>query len=237
MNSRKRSQVISYILLGLIIVFAVTGTILMLFFRGNDRTLSSSGAENLKYFTVLSNEFCGIAAAVCLIRKLCGKTQPMLLKLLAASAVGLTFLTVAGFLGPLYGYRFMYLRANLFFHLLLPVTAMAEFLLCPADCASTGLKTADETVAVPFRWTFFTMIPVAVYGAAYLTNILINGTGVWPHTNDFYGFLNWGLPAGIVIFAGILSAVWGISCGLRFGRSRVQGRNTAHLGQTEEEKH
>lgn len=228
MRRRERSQVISYVLTGLIVAMAVTGTILMLCFRGNDQTLSSSGAENLKYFTVLSNEFCGIVAAICLVCKLLKRPQPMLPKFLAAAAVGLTFLTVAGFLGPLYGYRYMYLRANLFFHLLLPLTAVAEFLMCPPDDGIytpmlTGHKAANDTVSVPFRWTLYAMIPVAVYGIGYLTNILINGTGVWPHTNDFYGFLNWGLPAGLVIFAGILAAVWGIACGLRAARSRMQG--------------
>lgn len=228
MYRRNRKEVISYVLLGLIVAFAVIGTILMLFFRGNDQTLSSSGVENLKYFTVLSNECCGIVAAVCLVCKLLKRPQPMLPKFLAAAAVGLTFLTVAGFLGPLYGYRFMYLRANLFFHLLLPLTATAEFLLCPPEDGIytpmiTGHKAANDTVSVPFRWTYYAMIPVAVYGIGYLTNILINGTGEWPHTNDFYGFLNWGLPAGLAIFAGILAAIWGIACGLRYVRSLIQG--------------
>ena len=39
-------------------------------------------------------------------------------------------------------------------------------------------------------------------------NILINGIGVWPDTNDWYGFLNWGLPMGLVIFAGLCLITW-----------------------------
>lgn len=195
----------------LIIIEAVIGTVLMLFFRDGDALLASSGVENLKYFTVLSNEFCGLVAVWALIRTVRRKAPPMLLKLTAAAAVGLTFLTVAGFLGPLYGHRFMYKNANLFFHLILPLTAMAEYVLLPAPKGG-----------VPFKWTFVTMIPVFLYGTVYLMNILVNGTGVWPHTNDFYGFMNWGLAAGLVIFAGIMLAVWGIACGLR----AVQGRIT-----------
>ena len=35
-------------------------------------------------------------------------------------------------------------------------------------------------------------------------NILINGIGgPWPDTNDFYAFLNWGYPIGILIFFSI----------------------------------
>lgn len=195
----------------LIIIEAVVGTVLMLFFRDGDALLASSGVENLKYFTVLSNEFCGLVAVWALFRAVRRKAPPMLWKLTAAAAVGLTFLTVAGFLGPLYGHRFMYKNANLFFHLILPLTAMAEYILLPAPKGG-----------VPFKWTLLTMIPVFLYGTVYLTNILINGTGVWPHTNDFYGFMNWGLAAGLVIFAGIMLAVWGIACGLR----AVQGRIT-----------
>lgn len=195
----------------LIIIEAAVGTVLMLFFRDGDALLASSGVENLKYFTVLSNEFCGIVAVWALILAVRRKAPPMLMKLMAAAAVGLTFLTVAGFLGPLYGHRFMYKNANLFFHLILPLTAMAEYILLPAPKGG-----------VPFKWTFCTMIPVFLYGSVYLTNNLLNGTGEWPDTNDFYGFLNWGLPVGIVIFAGIMLVVWGIACGLR----AVQGRIT-----------
>ena len=60
-----------------------------------------------------------------------------------------------------------------------------------------------------------------VYGTVYLTNILVNGTGVWPDTNDFYGFMNWGLPVGIVIFACIMLAIWGIACVLRTVQKRI----------------
>jgi len=51
--------------------------------------------------------------------------------------VGLTFFTVALFLGPIYGHNIL-------------------------------------------------------YGAAYLFNIMINGKGTWPDTNDRYGFLDRG---------------------------------------------
>lgn len=212
--NRERNRRIAFILNLLVIAFAVTGTILMLFFRGNDEELLADGIENYKYFTVLSNEICGIIAVVSLVCSLRGRRQPMLAKLLAAAAVGLTFLVIIGFLGPLYGLLKMYRGANFFFHLILPLTAMAEFVLCPGDAA--------EPVTIPFWWTFLTMIPVAVYGAFYLGNCLINGFGEWPHTNDFYGFLNWGLPVGLVIFAGIMLAIWGIACVLRAVRKKVQ---------------
>ena len=210
----ERKRKIAFILNLLVIAFAVIGTILMLFFRGNNEELLAEGIENYKYFPVLSPEFCGIIAVVSLVWSLRGKPQPMLAKLMAAAAVGLTFLVIIAFLGPLYGLLKMYRGANFFFHLILPLTAMAEFVLCPGDAA--------EPVTIPFWWTFLTMIPVAVYGAFYLGNCMINGIGEWPHTNDFYGFLNWGLPVGLVIFAGIMLAIWGIACVLRAVRKKVQ---------------
>jgi len=192
----------------LIIAFAVIGTILMLFFPGEQEEFLTNGIGNFKYFTVLSNECCGIVAVVSLVRALRGKPRPMLAKLLAAAAVGLTFLTVVAFLGPLYGMGKMYLRANFFFHLVLPLTAMAEFVLCPG-------------YEVSLRHTPLSMLPVALYGTVYLSNNLINGIGEWPDTNDFYGFLNWGLPIGLVIFAVLMLATWGIACALRAVRRRI----------------
>ena len=228
MNDQKREK-IALLLNVLIVAFAVAGTIMMLFFRSNDPTLQSKGVANLKYFTVLSNEACGIVAVVCLVLRLRGKRQPMLAKLTAAAAVGLTFLTIAAFLGPLYGMLKMYHGANFFFHLVLPLTAMAEFVLTdgeePGVAESAQEENADSnnasTGGIPFGWTFFSMIPVLAYGAAYLTNILVNGVGVWPDTNDFYGFVNWGLPIGIGIFAVLLLVTWGIACVLRAAQKKV----------------
>ena len=185
MNDRKREKT-ALLLNVLIVVFAVAGTILMLFFRSNDPTLQSKGVANLKYFTVLSNEACGIVAVVCLVLRLRGKRQPMLAKLTAAAAVGLTFLTIAAFLGPMYGMLKMYHGANFFFHLVLPLTAMAEFVLSSDEEVEEESTGTSESREIPFGWTFFTMIPVLAYGAAYLTNILVNGVGVWPDSNDFY---------------------------------------------------
>jgi len=220
MNDRKREKT-ALLLNVLIVVFAVAGTILMLFFRSNDPTLQSKGVANLKYFTVLSNEACGIVAVICLVLRLRGKRQPMLAKLTAAAAVGLTFLTIAAFLGPLYGMLKMYRGANFFFHLILPLTAMAEFVLSSDEEVEEESTGTSESREIPFGWTFFSMIPVLAYGAAYLTNILVNGVGVWPDTNDFYGFVNWGLPIGIGIFAVLLLVTWGIACALRAAHKKV----------------
>ena len=196
-------RVISVILNIMIVAFAVTGTVIMLTHRGDGKGLTSSGIENLKYFTVLSNELCGITAALWLVSELMGKKFPVLPKLAAAAAVGLTFLTIAAFLAPMYPDLNLYENANLWFHLILPLTGIAEFIL---------LKTTER---IPFGYAVISALPALIYGACYLVNILINGVGEWPDTNDWYGFLNWGYPVGIGIFAVIVLMDFGMAALLR----------------------
>ena len=88
-----------------------------------------------------------------------------------------------------------YLIINLFFHLITPVVSIAEIVFL-----------SDRTYT---KWeNNLTVIPPFVYGAAYVGNILINGIGEWPDRNDWYSFLIWGYPAGILIFAVICLVTW-----------------------------
>ena len=49
-----------------------------------------------------------------------------------------------------------------------------------------------------------------VYGIVYGGNIILNGTGTPPHTNDWYGFARWGIfPAGACIFLGLTVLAYG----------------------------
>ena len=90
------------------------------------------------------------------------------------------------------------------FHLIVPLFAMAEFLI---------IKTREK---IPFKYTLYSAALALAYGTYYLVNILINGIGEWPDTNDWYGFLNWGFPIGIAIFAFVVLMDFGIACLLRF---------------------
>ena len=202
----------------IIVALAVVGTIIMLQNRPSETGLTASGAENLKYFTVLSNEFCGIVAVIWLVLFACDLSRGevkvrgwmTVLKYMAVTAVGLTFLVIAAFLGPIYGHAMLYKGSNLYFHLLLPVAAMAEFAF---------LDTGEGKL--PFKYSFLTVIPTVVYGLAYLVNLLVNCVGEWPDTNDWYGFVNWGLPVGLGIFAGIILSTWGMACVLRLLNNKV----------------
>jgi hypothetical protein len=186
----------------IIVIFAVIGIILMLTSEAEEGALQSSGLENFKFYTVLTNVFCGIVALIYLVcifaKKDIGKMAA--LKLAAVCGVAITFAVVAFMFGPLYGFPNFYKRGNLYFHLLLPVTAIIEFLFI-------------KRKRLPFRYTVFAAIPTLLYAIGYLLNILINGIGgPWPDTNDFYGFLNWGWPVGIVIFTGIPLTAFAVAC-------------------------
>lgn len=199
--SRKNNT--AEIIFNLVIVFlAVTGIILMITSQPEEGALQSSGLENFKFYTVLTNVFCGIIALVQLIFILLKKDTDKIrvLKLAAVVGVAITFAVVAFMFGPLYGYPQFYKRGNLFFHLLEPLAAIAEFILIRRE-------------KMPFRYTVFAAIPTLLYGIGYLLNILINGIGgPWPYTNDFYAFLSWGWPVGIAIFTGIPLTAFAVAC-------------------------
>lgn len=189
----------------LIVICVVYGTWLMLTRGGDGTGLISSGLENLKYYTVLSNLFCGIVALAELVAHISRKSKFdfTMLKFMAATVTGLTAVIIAAFLQPTYPDLNMYQGSNLWFHLIVPVIAVAECVF-----------TSDVASMLSFGRTMLTMIPSAVYGLFYALNILFRGIGTWPDTNDWYGFLNWGWTIGIVIFLVIIIVTWLVSLAL-----------------------
>ena len=183
-----------------IVCLAGAGVGRMIDHKDDAGVLMASGLENLKYFTVLSNIFCLIVAIIFIVLSLMRKKCPIILKLISVSGVALTFAIVAFFLAPMYPDLNMYEGTNRFFHLIVPIVAMIEFIMY------------EQERKMPFKYTFFAAIPSLIYGNFYLANCLINGIGEWPETNDWYGFLNWGYPVGIAIFAGVVLMNWGIAC-------------------------
>ena len=186
-----------------IIVFAAWG---YMFTNKEPGALASAGIMNLRYFTVLSNIAEGIVSLIWTISFIRGVDTSKVdrAKYIAAVSVALTFSTIAFFLGPIYGLLSMYQGANFFFHLIVPVIAMLEYVIAGGE-------------PVGRRENLLAVLPMLLYGAVYLCNILINGR----EGNDWYGFVNWGLPVGILIFAVMCLATYGIGALLRFIRRRV----------------
>lgn len=187
----------------------------MIFAWGDNGTISASGLRNLKYFTILSNLLMGAASALTVvytIRKIRKNidvpTWITRLRLAGASAVTLTLLVVLLFLWPVFHIPGLYSGANLWFHLLIPLMAIASFVL--------GAK---EPISL--KESVFSVIPMLIYGAWYVANNIIYGTGEWPDTNDWYGFLTWGWKVGILIFIAIIIITWGAGLIMRFAHNKV----------------
>jgi len=211
--SRKTTVLINV----LIALMVAAAWCMMLFRTDGNGALSVRGFGSLRYFTVLSNLAEGAAAGCCAVavgsRLRTGRegvpAWTVTFRFIAAASTALTFLTVTFFLGPLYGFATMYAGANFFFHLIVPLTAAAAFCL------------DGQGEDVPFRATLPAVLPMAAYGAFYLGNNLIRGIG--PDT-DWYGFLNWGWPTGLIIFAVLMMMTWGAAVCLRALRIHARRR-------------
>jgi hypothetical protein len=203
-QTRNRREVLEYVLNVIIVIFAGIGTYIMFKKPEAGGVLVSNGFANFKYFTVLSNAFCGIVAALRLIFGLMHKDFSVALKLMAASAVTVTLIVVGGVLAPLYPDLDMYAGSNLYFHLIVPIFAIIECVIM-----------ANEE-KIPFKYTLYSAVLPLLYGNYYIGNIMVNGIGEWPDTNDWYGFLNWGWPVGIAIFVFVILLNWGVAVLLRF---------------------
>ncbi|MBQ3300537.1 MAG: hypothetical protein IJH04_00025 [Eggerthellaceae bacterium] len=191
---------------------------MMVFSRGA-AALTAVGLYSLKYFTVLSNLLLGFASfayAYCLFKSTRGG-KPVLfwahcLKFVATTAVTVTLMTVLVFLGPRLGYASMFAGANLWFHLVLPVLAIFEFVLL------------DTSFGLTFRQSLLGVLPTLVYGVFYYGNILLNGVGKWPNTNDWYGFTLFGEQFMPVVMLVMLLLTWVIALVLRAGNAFVRKR-------------
>ena len=200
---KRKAAVILNLFVG---VMSYAAWLWMVFAVSHGGPLTAGGLFSLKFFTNLSNLFNG---AVCLVFavRLMGSgwiTQRLKTwKLAGTAAAGLTFCTVMGFLGPVFGYQYMFNGPNFFLHFLLPVLSMLSFILL------------EREGTIPFRYTAWAVAPVALYAAGYLCNVLVQGVGDWPDRHDFYGFLLWGWPVGIAIAIGLMLFTWLLALLLR----------------------
>ena len=187
-----------------VIVPVVWGMMMLNLFPGQ---LTASGLRSLRYFTVLSNLFCGAMAVVYLIStRLCTRSAPQkvqILKYAAAVSVGLTFTVVVVFLSRLYGFIPMFTGVGFWMHLIVPVLAMIDFCLF------------DGHGPIPFKLTPLAVVPMFLYGIYYVSNLLINGIGEWPNTNDWYGFAQNGMQYAALAFAVVAVVTWLIALILR----------------------
>ena len=172
--------------------------------------LSSTNAKAFKYFTVDSNVFAGIISLVMIIVQLLinkgkGRLNKVpkllhLLKLAATTGVTLTMLVTAFFLAPFqYDFFSLFMDANLFLHLVIPLVCIATFVFFePAD-----ISTAQ---------TFAGAVPMLIYAIFYSTNIILHlQNGQTSHDYDWYGFLDGGVNTIWFVGPLMLAVTWAMA--------------------------
>ena len=82
---------------------------------------------------------------------------------------------------------------------MVPLAAALDF--CALD-REGRLSFADSLVA---------LLPMALYGVYYVTNILVNGLGAPGRSNDWYGFAMGGVKTIPLVFLIIALATWGVA--------------------------
>ena len=213
-HTNKRNIKISLIINILVVVMTIVASIIMFtgfkFMNVYETVLESTRIGMLRFFTVESNLLMGIVSllfAINEVRLLNNKineigTKMYNLKLMSCTAVGLTFFVVFAYLGPISknGIPSMLMNSNLFFHLLIPVISILNFICF------------EKTNKIRLKDTLCGLIPTALYEVYYLTNIFIHmENGKVSPIYDWYWFVQNGVWTAVFIVPIMLVISWIIS--------------------------
>lgn len=186
----------------IIAILTVVACIIMFtgfkFMKGYDPVLESTKLGMFRFFTVDSNIFMGLVVLIFGIEEiklLKGKIEDIsskmyTLKLVATAAVGLTFLVVFAYLGPISkgGIPSMLMNSNLFLHLIIPVGSILNFVLF------------ERTNKIIFKNVFCSMIPSGIYAIYYVINIVSHmENGKVSPIYDWYWFVQNGVWTIIIV--------------------------------------
>ena len=195
-----------------IIIFILTliASIIMFtgfkFMHGVEPVLESTKLGMLRFFTVESNIFMGIVAllfAIKEIKKLELTKIDYILKLMSTSAVALTFTVVFIYLGPISkgGIVSLLQNSNLFFHLIIPVLSIINFMF---------FEKTDKLKS--FKNSFYGIVPAILYSIYYITNILIHmENGKVSTIYDWYWFVQNGVWTAVIVVPIIFALTYIIS--------------------------
>lgn len=204
-------KVILALILNVCIVLLTINAFIL--FRGNQEEMhpGKSRFHFFIYFTSDSNVLNGLCSLILipfLLMILMGKCTliPLcvyVLHYIGTCAVMVTLATVLIFLGPVAGYKKMYIGSDLYLHLICPLLALIScIILAP-----------DYVAVLPFYITLLGIIPTVIYGLVYITLVLLIGPdrGGW---EDFYTFNRggkWYISATLMVAGSYL-----ISLGIYF---------------------
>lgn len=186
----------------LIVILTIISSIIMFtgfkFMYDYELALESNKISMFKFFTVDSNLLMGLVSLIFIfkeIKVLNGKEKEIkkiyyILKLMAATSVGLTFFVVFAYLGPIteYGIKSMITNSNLFFHLIIPVISILNFILF------------EKTDKLKFKDIKYGLVPTVIYSLFYLINVLIHMEGGKVSTvYDWYWFVQNGVWTSLIV--------------------------------------
>ena len=168
------------------------------FMKGYETRGELTGLQTFGYFTVQSNVFMAIvslAFAIKEIQLLKGRITKIpfkyyILKMIAVTAIGLTFFVVFIIFSILLknGVLSLIRNSNLFFHCIIPVTSIINFIFF------------EKTDTIKLKYTFFGLIPTILYEMYYTSNVLLNmKDGKVSPSHDWYYFAQNGLLIAISI--------------------------------------
>ena len=162
-----------------------------------------TGIHSLRFFTVLSNLFLMLSAAIMFVfnmknainDKYIFPSWAIKLKFVATTAVSLTFVTVVFLLAPGHaiigkGYFSMFAHNNFFMHFLSPVLAIASIIFF------------ERNSKLGFNITWIAVIPTVLYEILYIVMVVLVGeeNGGWV---DFYNFTfgghMWMIPISAIV--------------------------------------
>ena len=208
METNKRFKA-SFVLNVLIVVLVFIGIKVMM--SVNSDALTAGSWEAFKYFTFQSNILIGIVAGIYayfqwqIMHKKRDKIPHVLLVFnhVAVTAVGLTFVVVVAFLAPGYGFDKMYNNANLFYHALVPLTAIINFLFF------------EKEAKIKFKETLFAIIPSFAYGVVYFI-VVASQNAYGDLSIDFYAFGKDGPFIGALNFLAVMAIAYTLGLFLYF---------------------
>lgn len=162
------------------------------------------------YYTVQSNIFMGIISFIFANREyqiFRGRKKDIplayyVLKMVATVSVSLTFFVVFAIFGFMTqgGHIPLLQNSNLFFHLILPVISILNFIVF------------EKTDIIKFKHVFYGLLPTILYEIYYVINILITmKNGRVSLENDWYYFAQNGLLRAILVAPAMLGITFCLS--------------------------
>ncbi len=160
------------------VLFVITAGVTVTYFRKDHHWDVQRGKSAFRYFTCLSNVFCGAACLLVACFRMAGQMPDWVffLKYAGTAAVAVTMTTVFLLLAPSLGkggLKRLLAGSELFMHLLNPLIAVFTF--CVLEKRGMSLPEA-----------LWGLLPVALYGPWYLYRVVYAPEE--KRWEDFYGF-------------------------------------------------